>query len=294
MENPAVASLPNMSAAPKAPMFLDPNHYLSSKSGQEILSAIEACLAQFKNIDVQKKEATFVCHAYVHYASTEIWINVYERDAETRIIEFQRRCGDGYGYCEVVRSVKAYLQAHDIISLPSPSSRTKSSAWAEKAKVKAAAILAAAKSSSASSSSAPANIALPGLNLPPLKVTEESVRACLTHMLNMAKPGGYNDVRTEALRTIASISIEKEVIEILEKSPDYLETLLGCLSDKNTDIHRLATSILANVSSSEKIREILREKNLLPIFTERIASSPVQRVASESRRAREIIFPEEN
>lgn len=277
-----IPNISNISNIPNVPKFLEPNHYFSSKSAEEIISTINDCLKNAENVDFTFKESTFVCLVYVHHASIELWINLYRNENNEYnkyIIEFQRRSGDAYSFCEVVRSIKAFLQVHSVISLPS-SSFSSSSLWNAKAKEKASSILSSSKHLS--------HLSSPSLPpLPPLKVTTESIQACVRHMLSMVSQG-YTDVRISALHTLANMSTEKEVVDIIE-SEEHLQTLLSCLSDETTDVHRLATTILANVCMTSSTSRSFVRKNGIHILIDR-SSSSVRRVTIESLRALKFAF----
>lgn len=262
--------------------------YESPKDAQEILSAISTCLKECDNVDFKLLNFTFKCEAYVRHALVEFLIHVDQdqKDHQNRI-EIKRIKGDRTFFCSVVRSIKAYLQSHDIITISSPS--PSSSEWSAKAKIKAASILAKIKDASSYTSLTGKTIKVPitePLQLPPLKVTTETITASVNHMLNMSKPGGYTDVRSEALRTLADMSDKKDVQDIIgnTNSTENLEILLSCVSEDDIDIHRLATTILANVcQSNESCRSYIKERNFVRLFMERLESQTT-RVVIESLR----------
>jgi hypothetical protein len=290
-------------------LYPEPNHYYSTMDPREIRSHIQECLTQFGNIDVVVKKFTFVCTCYVRHASTEIWINIYNDDKSTvgprSVIEIQRRSGDGYAFCDVVRSLRAHLHAHNVIDFDPIAA--KKSGWGSKAKAKAAAILAAvAASPKVESPFLPAcaarnenhtvyrsiigeTVAVPlsaPLQLPPLQVTAESVRACVTHMLNMSQPGGYEDVRAEALRTLADMSSEELTRSALMESEENLKTLLRSVADGVAEIHRLATTILANLLEfNPPARAAVRRMNGAELLMARASISTVSQTIRESLRA---------
>lgn len=291
--------------------YPEPNHYYSTMDPRDVRTHIQTGLQQFTAVDVVVNKFTFVCTCYVRHASVEIWITVYKDDKRTMgsmgsVIEIQRRSGDGYAFCEIIRSLKAYLIVHDVIDLPDPTT-VKKSGWSSKAKAKADAILAAAAAAPRSDakvvpacaalnenhmvyrSLTGATITVPisaPLQLPPLQVTAESIRACVTHMLNMSQPGGFEDVRIEALRTLADLSSEEMPRIALMESEDHLKTLLRSATDDAPEVHRLATTVLANLMEADAAARIaVRTMNGVELFMTRATLSGVTQTIRESLRA---------
>lgn len=117
------------------------------------------------------------------------------------------------------------------------------------------------------------------------------VRSCVQHMINMSKEGGYIDVRIDALRTLARMSTEKEAIDMIAESETQLQILLSCVLDKNTDLHRLATTILANVCIFHpSSRAYVRKMKGMSMFIQQASTSSVKRLIIESLRALKIVM----
>lgn len=258
-------------------MFVEPNHYYSTMEPSAIRSHIHSCLLEM-SIDVALTLFTFVCTSYVRHAATEFWISIYTDDKSSNgtryIIEIQRRSGDGFGFCEVARAVKAYLTARGVIEAPVA---PKKNSWGAKAKAKAAAMVArstVASSSSASVAAAPVNSceityrslsaapstsssassssSLVRLSVPDAQVDEQALGDSVCHMLRVSAESEYEDVQAEALRTLADMSQESQTQRAL-LSADGMPVLLQCMTSGFPNVHRCATTVMANLIAGQGV-----------------------------------------
>jgi hypothetical protein len=105
-------------------------------------------------------------------------------------------------------------------------------------------------------------------------------------MLNMSQPGGYEDVRAEALRTLADMSSEELTRGAIMESAENLKTLLRSVADGAPEIHRLATTVLANLlQSNSHSRVAVLMMNGAELLMARASISAVTQTVRESLRA---------
>lgn len=273
----------NLNQLPCRPFSIESTYFLSQKNISEIKSALERCMEQLR-VDKVFLEDLFAyeCTCYSRQSEVNFRINLYENRENPRfssplasqqeqparrfaglnrgpnpdfskggyLIEMQRLCGDGFGFLDVFRETRSFLESQNIIA---PTGQPP----------------------------APVKAFKP---LPMMRVDPEVNIETINALLAMAR-SDFCDIQSEAMTVLAD-STTSEPMQKALLSVKGLETILNLVKSPTPTVHRCAVATLANMITNqlEATRE-LRDLGIVAVLQARILNSTVLQVLRECSRA---------